>query len=122
MVLLNPSITALRELINIYEPHAAVYGLLYNAKKSEIIVFKGDHRSLSYVPPITLIEFDLNGLNELIKFKYLGHIVTESLSDDEDIEFALSIWTNDSISTQPISMILCYWKEYTSRIGWRKFG
>ena len=83
MVLLSPSIRGLRELISICESYAAVNGLVYNAKKSEILVFKAGHRSPSHVPPITL-----NGslLNKVIKFKYLGHIITECLSDDEDIE------------------------------------
>ena len=56
---------------------------MYNAKKSEIIVFKAGHRSPSHVPPITLNGFLLN---KVIKIKYLGHIITECLSDDEDIE------------------------------------
>ncbi|KAL0830471.1 hypothetical protein ABMA28_002636 [Loxostege sticticalis] len=83
MVLLSPSIGGLRKLVAVCESYAEAHGLVYNAKKSEILVFKAGKRTPRFVPPITL-----NGsvLKIVCKFKYLGHIVTADLKDDEDIQ------------------------------------
>jgi hypothetical protein len=83
MVLLCPSVDALQKLLNICERYAVTHGLTYNAKKSELLVFKAGNKSYKTVPPVTL-----NGkpLGQVKKFKYLGHWVTEDLTDDLDME------------------------------------
>ncbi|XP_063630079.1 uncharacterized protein LOC134801443 [Cydia splendana] len=83
MVLLAPSIGALRKLVYICESYASSHGLIYNGKKSEVMVFKAGSKCPSHVPPVRL-----NGtaLERVSRFKYLGHIVTDDLKDDEDIE------------------------------------
>lgn len=83
MVLLSPSISALRKLIKICESYAAIHGLLYNVKKSELLIFK--RRGISEENSLPV---HLNGavLKRVTEFKYLGHIVTEDLSDTKDIE------------------------------------
>ncbi|XP_045454766.1 uncharacterized protein LOC123664214 [Melitaea cinxia] len=85
MVLLGPTVGAIRRLLNICASYAREHGLTYNAKKSKILVFKG--KSGVYVPvcvpPITLYDVELQRVNS---FRYLGHIVTDSLTDDEDLE------------------------------------
>ncbi|XP_037866696.2 uncharacterized protein LOC119628475 [Bombyx mori] len=83
MVLLSPSIGALRRLLSICERYAESHGLRYNVKKSELLVFKAAKTKPSYVPPVTLGGTPLKRVTE---FKYLGHIVTEHLKDDADIE------------------------------------
>lgn len=83
MVLLSPSISALRRLLHICETYAAAHGLRYNSKKSELLVFKAGSKSYSSVPPVNLCGTPLNRVQ---KFKYLGHWVTEDLSDSVDIE------------------------------------
>lgn len=83
MVLLGPSVGSVRQLVRICEAYAAEHGLRYNSKKSEVLVFKSGRVRPVHVPPIML-----NGaaLQVVRSFKYLGHIVTEDLKDDEDIE------------------------------------
>ena len=84
MVLLSPSIGALIKLIHICEEYAAAHGLRYNASKSEFMVFRAkDVRSQR-----TVTSVDLGGcqLKRVDRFKYLGHWVTETLSDTVDIE------------------------------------
>lgn len=83
MVLLGPSVGSVRKLLHICEVYAAEHGLKYNPKKSEVLIFKSGSIKPSYVPPIIL-----NGvaLQVVSRFKYLGHVVTEDLHDDEDIE------------------------------------
>jgi hypothetical protein len=84
MVLLSPSIGALRKLLHMCEEYAVNHGLRYNSLKSEFMVFQAgaarSHRGVSGVA--------LGGsvLKRVDRFKYLGHWVTESLSDSLDIE------------------------------------
>lgn len=83
MVLLSPSICGVRRLLSICEVYAEKHGLKYNPIKSELLVFRGKNKNPSYVPPVTLSG---SLLRRVTKFKYLGHIVTEDLKDDLDME------------------------------------
>lgn len=83
MVLLSPSISALRKLVGICESYARAHGLKYNAKKSELMVFKAGTKYYNNVPPVLL---DGTTLNRVSQFKYLGHWVTEDLTDNMDLE------------------------------------
>ncbi|XP_061710682.1 uncharacterized protein LOC133520326 [Cydia pomonella] len=47
------------------------------------MVFKAGNKCPTYVPPILL---NGQGLKRVTTFKYLGHLVTEDLRDDADIE------------------------------------
>ncbi|XP_049886986.1 uncharacterized protein LOC126381563 [Pectinophora gossypiella] len=83
MVLLTPSICALMKLLRMCEQYAETHGLRYNATKSELLIFKAGNKTYSNIPPV-----NLNGtpLQLVTQFKYLGHWVTDTLSDDTDIE------------------------------------
>ncbi|XP_063895033.1 uncharacterized protein LOC135118044 [Helicoverpa armigera] len=83
MVLLSPSIGALRNLLKVCERYAECHGLMYNVTKSECIFFGLGDKTLHEPPPICLNGSPLTRVN---KFKYLGHIVTDDLKDNEDIE------------------------------------
>ncbi|XP_047991636.1 uncharacterized protein LOC125230506 [Leguminivora glycinivorella] len=83
MVLLGPSVCAIRKLLNKCEEYALTHGLRYNVAKSEVLVFQPREHKVDRVPEISLYGIPLNRTN---KFKYLGHWVDESLSDDPDIE------------------------------------
>ncbi|XP_026319562.1 uncharacterized protein LOC113230047 [Hyposmocoma kahamanoa] len=97
MVLLAPSVSALRKLLNIRESYAESHGLAYNVKKTVYMVFKAGNKcptKVGLVPPVLL-----NGvtLKRVFQFKYLGHLVTEDLRDDADMERerrALSVRAN----------------------------
>ena len=94
MVLLSPSIGGLKKLLSTCEAYAEEHGLIYNWKKSELLVFKAPKQQQRSVPPISLNGVVLNIVNS---FKYLGHIVTSDLRDDGDIERecrALSVKSN----------------------------
>lgn len=93
MVLLAPSIGALRKLLAVCESFVASHGLSYNVKKTVYMVFKSDHKN----PPIQPIVLDGVCLNKVTQFKYLGHWVTDDLKDDVDMERerrALSVRAN----------------------------
>lgn len=83
MVLLCPSISALRKLLSICESYAATHGLKYNTKKSELMLFKAGRTSYDSIPSVSLCGSPLPRVSQ---FKYLGHWVTENLSDDLDID------------------------------------
>ncbi|KAJ8708213.1 hypothetical protein PYW07_010338 [Mythimna separata] len=83
MVLLSPSVSAMRRLLCICEKYAWTHGLRYNVKKSEVMVFKAGSKSYTNVPPLYLCGATLN---RVASFKYLGHWVSEDLCDNIDIE------------------------------------
>lgn len=83
MVLLSPSVSALRKMLAVCESYAESHGLIYNSKKSEFIVFEAGGKCPDTVPPILLCG---STLNRVYEFKYLGHIITADLKDDRDIE------------------------------------
>lgn len=83
MVLLSPSICGLRKLLAVCERYAEAHGLRYNATKSEVIVFKVRNNTPAYIPPVKLRD---SPLKVVTQFKYLGHVVTDSLTDDQDID------------------------------------
>lgn len=94
MVLLSASICGLRRLLNVCEEYARDHGLRYNVAKSQYMVF-----GISAVSPQNVPSVRLNGapLERVNKFKYLGHILTPDLNDNEDVERerrALSIRAN----------------------------
>ena len=83
LVLLSPSIGALRRLVNICESYAEDHGLKYNVLKSELMVFKAGSKCFSRVPPVMLCG---TPLKRVAKFKYLGHWVSDDLKDNDDVE------------------------------------
>lgn len=83
MVLLSPSIGGLRKLLEVCQTYAVRHGLRYNENKSEFLLFKGNNKGPLSVPPILLNGVPLKCVSQ---FKYLGHIVTECLKDERDIE------------------------------------
>ncbi|XP_063620691.1 uncharacterized protein LOC134793096 [Cydia splendana] len=94
MALLSASVGGLRELISLCEQFASSHGLKYNAKKSELMIFRAGTKCPSEVPPVRLSGVPLK---RVYQFKYLGHVLTDDLKDDEDIERerrALSVRAN----------------------------
>ncbi|XP_063367678.1 uncharacterized protein LOC134656090 [Cydia amplana] len=83
MVLLSRSVSALRKLLGICEGYAVAHGLRYNVQKSEFLVFKPKGGTVGTVPAVYLYGTELKRTSQ---FKYLGHWVTEDLSDGVDIE------------------------------------
>ncbi|XP_061729061.1 uncharacterized protein LOC133533986 [Cydia pomonella] len=83
MVLLGPSINSIRKLVQKCESYAAQHGLRYNSSKSEMVLFKARKYNPQNIPEVRLGGVVLKVVR---KFKYLGHIVTEDLDDDLDIE------------------------------------
>ena len=81
MVLLCPSVKALRKLLSICEDFAAEHDIIYNTKKTKCMLFRPSV-TMNISPIVKLTGVDLNFVQ---RFVYLGHIIVPSLSDDLDI-------------------------------------
>jgi hypothetical protein len=94
MVLLSASICGLRRLVSICEEYATSHGLTYNVKKSQLMVFGDGNKAYDNIPPVNINKISIQ---RVVKFKYLGHVLTPDLKDDEDLERerrALSVRAN----------------------------
>ena len=81
LVLLSPSATGLRELLCASEEFSISHDVVYNSKKSSVLICRNkamDHAA----PPV----FTVNGsiIGESDKVKYLGHIICNDMSHDDD--------------------------------------
>ena len=83
MVLLAPSVTALQELIHICERYAVSHDIVYNAKKSKVMVMRKGRSAMSFDPPVQLNGDNLQVENDVT---YLGHVLTHDCSDSKDIK------------------------------------
>ncbi|XP_050664231.1 uncharacterized protein LOC126964938 [Leptidea sinapis] len=82
MVLLSPSIKGLRKLLSVCEHHGNAHELKYNVSKTEMMVFEARHPP-ERVPSVFLYDTVVGVVKQ---FRYLGHLLTELLYDDDDIE------------------------------------
>ncbi|XP_063617230.1 uncharacterized protein LOC134790392 [Cydia splendana] len=82
MVLLAPSVAAMRDLLAEYGKYASQHNMKYNPDKSEFMVMEAANMPLS-VPPLLLDGVQLRRVYEV---KYLGHILLSSLKDHKDVE------------------------------------
>jgi exonuclease III len=83
MALLGPSVDSVRQLVKICEGYAEQHGLKYNTAKSELLIFKARKYNSTTEPKIMLCGVPLKVVD---RFKYLGHMLTENLNDDLDLE------------------------------------
>ena len=86
LVLLAPSPSALRSLLQLCEVFAAEHGIFFNAAKTQLICFRTT-KQLSLVPKISFCGQDLKFTDHVI---HLGHHLQYNLDDSEDIESSIS--------------------------------
>ena len=82
LVLISPSSAGLSQLLHECEKFGTRHDVKYNAKKSSVMIY----RSMTLKGCI-ISNFKLNGmiLHVVASYKYLGHYITDDLSDDADI-------------------------------------
>ena len=84
LVLISPSVVGLNKLLHICEEFGITHDIKYNPKKSAILIFRSKRlKGIIHFP-----EFRLNDdiIGEVNCIKYLGHFITQDLTDDKDIE------------------------------------
>ncbi len=82
LAIFSPSSAGLQQLLNICSEYGINHDILYNARKSMVMLCRTkEDRDLTFP------NFYLAGqmLNICTKTKYLGHFITDQLTDDEDI-------------------------------------
>ena len=82
IVLLAPSVAGLQKLISVCEKFASCHDIMYNTKKSVSMYIRSVPLKHSKLPPVSL---NHNVLSEVDSVKYLGHFISNKLTDDEDI-------------------------------------
>ena len=82
IVLVSPSSAGLKRLLEVCEIFGKENDILFNATKSAVMFFKSN-----YMPNLKVPIFNLNGnsIDVVHTFKYLGHYISNNLSDKEDI-------------------------------------
>ena len=82
LVLISPSSAGLSQLLHECDKIGTRHDLKYNSKKSVVMIYRSIILKLCIIP-----KFKLNGiiLHVVASYKYLGHYITDYLSDDDDI-------------------------------------
>ena len=82
LVLLSPSATRLRELLLACEKYSKGHAIIYNSKKSSVLICK--NRATLHVSSPSFAVNDI-AIGEVAKVKYLGHVITNDMTDDADM-------------------------------------
>ena len=81
-MLLSPSATGLRELLLDCEKYSKEHAIIYNSKKSSVLICK--NRATLRVPSPSFAVNDIT-IGEVANVKYLGHVITNDMTDDADM-------------------------------------
>ena len=83
LVLVSPSASGMNELIQECESFSTEYGLKFNESKTVLLYFKPYNFKIN---PCTSIKMNGTLINVECSCKYLGHLITSKLSDNEDMK------------------------------------
>ena len=82
LCIFSPSVSGLRKLTNCCEKYGDIFNITYNVNKSYCMVIDNKPQTMKYTHPVIL---NNNVLPYTTKCKYLGHIINNNLTDDDDI-------------------------------------
>ena len=97
LVLVSPTASGMNELIQECESFSTEYGLKFNESKTGLLYFKPDNFKIN---PCTSIKMNGTLINVECSCKYLGHMITSKLSDNDDIK--RQIWSF-------MAKLICYY-------------
>ena len=86
LVLLAPSWRALQQLLDILQKHINTINLTCNVKKSVCMIFRPHHSSKVVSSCFPCFRLGCKVLQFEAEFKYLGHVINNSLTDDDDVK------------------------------------
>ena len=86
-MLLSPTPAAAQKLLSICESFAAEYDIKFNAQKCKLLVAvpHNRRRQTSHLRTCSSFSVDGSPIERVESFSHLGHIITSSMSDQEDI-------------------------------------
>ena len=85
IVLIAPSWRALQKLLTILYNHAAAIDMSCNINKTVAMVFAPKNRQMVVCAEFPLLNIGNSFIQYVSNFKYLGHIITHNLLDDDDV-------------------------------------
>jgi len=85
LVLLAPSWHALQILLNILDVQSSLIDLVCNTRKTVCMIFMPKNHNRLFTTVFPPFKIGRSVLQFVPQFKYLGHILTNNLSDDADI-------------------------------------
>ena len=108
IVLLAFTWRALQQLLAILDQHIDSIGMVCNAKKSVCVIF--EPRDRSSIMNVTFPQFTLSGssLHFVKTFKYLGHMISDTLSGDDDMQSEIrNLLTRCNIVARRFCQMFC---------------
>jgi hypothetical protein len=97
IVLIAPNPSAMRKLLAICDAYAAEYDIVFNADKSKFLVVSAAKYRL-FFKDMCDSNFYVGGnaIENVCHYSHLGHIITSSFSDIDDvtIQAQLSFWSS----------------------------
>jgi len=118
LILLAPSWAALQQLLDTLSLHIGDIDMVCNVKKTVCMVFAPSNRAHIVSTSFPLFKLGSSYIQYVDKFKYLGHIIDQHLSDDNDVLREVSsmfVRTNilcRKFSKCSINVKVCLFKSY----------
>ncbi len=88
LVVFSPSSAGLQQLLNLCSDYGLEHDILYNPDKSVGMICRTKEDKSIHFPVFKLSK---KSLTVCAKVKYLEHIITERMTDDEDIDMQANI-------------------------------
>ncbi len=83
LVVFSPSSAGLQQLLNLCSDFGLEHDILYNLNKRVVMICRNKEDKSIHFP---VFKLSTKSFTVCAKVKYLGHIITEHMTDDEDIE------------------------------------
>ena len=83
LVIMTPSSAGLQQLLRVCSDYGQLFDIKFNPKKSVVMIMKTKEDRDATFPSFLLAEKVLNVVD---KVRYLGHIIRDDLSDDDDVQ------------------------------------
>ena len=106
LVLLCPSHRGLQELLETCEKYALDHGIIFNTKKSVVMIRRSKLLQNAFVQPLKLCN---EVLKEVKETKYLGHFLTADGKDDRDMARACRQLCPGKLFNKEVPYV--YWKS-----------
>lgn len=82
LVVFSPCSAGLQQLLNVCSEYGVVHDMKFNTDKSVVVICRTKEDKCLMFPTFKLAG---NNLRVMSKIKYLGHLITDQLKDDQDI-------------------------------------
>ena len=119
IVLLAPTPAAMRKMLSICDEFAAEYNVLFNASKSKCLYLYPKCRAncLLHRYDVSKLNFTINrySIEFVNNYKHLGHVISNTLTDDDDISDKRSVFVGQS------NNVLCYFAKLSTDVKLRLF-